>query len=295
MALGYIGQEKNYVYIDGQPLFDVQSVDSSISTNRTVLNIAGIGAGPQVAEGVSQATLNLSRYVISDTAEDKFADFNIYNDGFHGVWQHTDSTGGNKFFAMSTGYVASYTFNAAVNSVPSTNMALVAYGSGIGQLSGIATGYMTGASSAAFLENYVYPKGLTLRTDVVNEISGIVTTNRVQSFDISFTMNREVRNRLGQMKQMPETFISYPFEATLSIDIDVDEYSIPAINSLICQDPENIFLDMKRCDGSVIRSFTFSSGVLQGASMNEAVTEINTATLEYTRTVSSLSDMNFWG
>tara|TARA_R110000824_G_scaffold174380_3_gene352522 strand:- start:2582 stop:3475 length:894 start_codon:yes stop_codon:yes gene_type:complete len=294
MAYGYIGQEKNFIYINGSPLLDVKSVDSSISTNRTPLNIGGVALGGlQVTEGVSEATMGLERHVISDTSNDPFADNSIFVNGFSGVWQHRDAAGNNNYFAMQTGYVNNYNFTAAVNSVPSTSMGLVSYGSGIGQID-MATGYMTGASEEDFLANYIFPKQIQFAFNDPNTLSGIVTTNRVQSFDISFTMNREVRNRLGQMKEIPETFIAYPIDATLSIDIDVDEYSIPAINTLLCQDPEDIFLYLKKCDGTVFRGFRFSSGVLQSASMNEAVTDMNRATLEYTRSLNSDADINFW-
>jgi hypothetical protein len=297
MAYGYIGQEKNFVYINGAPLLDVKSVDSSISTNRTAVSIAGIGAGPQLAEGVSTATLNISKHVISNTLYDPFANNLTYYGGFSGVWQHRDATGGNNFFAMTTGYVNSYNFTAAVNSIPSVSVGIVSYGSGIGQID-TPTGYMTGATSQQYLDNYIYPKTMELVFPKIptndDSLSGVVTTNRVQSFDISFTMNREVRNRLGQMKQIPETFISYPFEATLSIDIDVDEYSIPVIDSLICQDPETIQLTMKKCDGTIFRIFEFSSGTLRSASMNEEVREINRATLEYTRYISRDDEIDFW-
>ena len=293
MAYGYIGQEKNFVYINGAPLLDLQSVDSSLSSNRTAVSIAGIGAGPQLAEGVSEATMSLSRYVISDTDADPFGRNTLFVNGFSGVWQHRDATGGNNFFAMTTGYVSSYNFTAAVNSVPSTSMDIVSYGSGIGQID-TPTGYMTGATLDQYLDNYIFPKQIELAFPEQNTLSGIVTTNRVQSFNLSFGMNREVRNRLGQMKQIPETFISYPLEATLSIDIEVDEYSIPEIDTLLCQDPENIFLYLKKCDGSIFRGFRFQSGVIKSASMNEEVREINTATIEYTRYLNSDSDLNFW-
>ena len=293
MAYGYIGQEKNFVYINGEPLLDVKSVDSSVSSNRTALNIAGVASALQVSEGVAEATMGVERHVICDTDNDPFASNILYYEGFSGVWQHRDAAGNNNYFAMQTGYVNNYNFTAAVNSIPSTSMGWVSYGSGIGQID-MATGYMTGASEEDFLANYIFPKQIELGFTHQNALSGIVTTNRVQSFSISFTMNREVRNRLGQMKKIPETFIAYPLQATLSIEIDVDEYSIPAIETLLCQDPETIFLYLKKCDGTSFRGFQFSSGVIQSASMNEEVTDINRATLEYTRYLNSDDDINFW-
>ena len=292
MAIGYIGHEKNYVYIDGSPLFDVQSVDSSLSTNRTPIFIAGVGAVTNVSEGVLSATMNLTRYVISDDNDDVFASLTPYEDGFSVAWEHIDSAGENNFFAMDTAYVNSYTVTAAVNSVPSTSMELVGYGPDIGEIDPAPS--MPIPDPADFLTPYVYPKDLTLTTDVVNPLSGIITTNRVQSFEMSFNMNRKVKERIGQMLQTPETYIDYPFQATLSLTIDVDEYSIPAIDALICEAPQNIFLQMKTCEGTLIRTFQFSSGVLQSASMSETVRELNTATLEYSRNVNSNLDLNFW-
>jgi|TARA_R110000824_G_scaffold108741_3_gene256065 hypothetical protein len=291
MAYGYIGHEKNFVFIDGDPLLDVQSVDSNISANRTALHMAGIGVGLQVAEGVSQGEMNLTRYVISDTDHDPFAINTLYYEGFSGLWIHVDSAGTTGYFSMEKAYVNDYNFTAAVNAVPTTQMGLVSYGSGIGEAPGVKI--PTPPVPADYLTNYIFPKQIELAFPEANTLSGIVTTNRVQSFSISFTMNREVRNRLGQMKGIPETFIAYPFEASLSIEIDVDEYSIPAIDTLICQETESIELYLKTCD-TVFRGFQFTDGVLQSASMNEEVTDMNRATLEYTKYVNSDDDINFW-
>jgi hypothetical protein len=253
--------------------------------------MAGIGVGLQVAEGVSQGEMNLTRYVISNTDDDPFATNLLYYNGFSGLWIHIDSAGTTGYFAMESGYVNDYNFTAEVNSVPSTQMGLVSYGKGVGEAPGVRM--PTPPVPADYLDSYLFPKQIELAFPEANTLSGIVTTNRVQSFSLSFTMNREIKNRLGQMKEIPETFIAYPFEATLSIEIDVDEYSIPAIDSLICQDPENIELYLKTCD-TVFRGFQFTSGVLQSASMNEKITDMNRATLEYTKYVNNNDEINFW-
>jgi hypothetical protein len=298
MAYGYIGHEENFVFIDAglglKPLLDVQSVSSNISANRTALYMAGTGVGLQVTEGVSLGEMNLTRYILSQTDHDPFATNTLYYEGFEALWLHIDSVGTTGYFSMETGYVNNYTFTAAVNSVPSTEMGIVGYGTGMGEVPGILDPPPELPVPADYLADYVFPKTITLSAAVDSNLSGIVTTNRVQSFSISFTMNREVRNRLGQMKEIPETFIAYPFEAALSIDIAVDEYSIPDIESLICQDPESITLTMKECDGTAIRGFQFTNGILQSASMSEEVTDMNIATIEYTKYVNNDDEIDFW-
>ena len=297
MAYGHIGHEKNFIYINEKVLMDVQSVDYSVSTNRTVLNMAGVTDLLQVSEGVSQATLNLQRYAITNTANDPFAGGfhgpDLFLNGFSGVWQHRDAAGENKFFAMDKAYVSNYTFSAALNEVPSISMGIVAYGSGIGQTD-IPTGYMTGAAAIDFTDVYVYPKLMELVFPETDTLTDIAKVNLVTSFDLSFTMNREVRNRIGQQKKTPETFIAYPIEATLALEIDVDEYTTPAINNLLCEYPGTIQLLIKNCDGSNIRGFEFTKGVLQSASMTERVLDINKATLEYTKSITKDSDFGFW-
>jgi len=306
MAYGHIGHEKNFIYINEKVLMDVQSVDYSVSTNRTVLNMAGVIDLPQVSEGVSQATLNLERYAITNTENDPFAGGfygpDLFLNGFSGVWQHIDSVGENNFFAMDQAYVSNYTFSAALNEIPSISMGIVAYGSGIGDIYGsgigqtdIPTGYMTGAPAIDFTNVYVYPKLMELVFPAeADTLTDIAKENLVTSFSLSFTMNREVRNRIGQQKKMPETFIAYPIEATLTIEIDVDEYTTPAINNLLCEYPGTIDLLIKNCDGSNIRGFKFTEGVLQSASMTERVLDINTATLEYTKSITSDAEFGFW-
>ena len=297
MAFGNIGHEKNFIYINDKPLLDVKSVDYSVSTNRTVLNMAGVKDLPQVTEGVSQATLNLQRYAITNTENDPFAGGfygpDLFLNGFSGVWQHQDAGGANNFFAMENAYVSNYTFSAEVDAVPSISMGIVGYGSGIGQTD-TPTGYMTGAPDIDFTNVYIYPKLMELVFPETDTLTDITKENLVTSFNLSFTMNREVRNRIGQQKKMPETFLAYPIEATLTLVIDVDEYTTPAINNLLCEYPGTIELLMKNCDGSNIRGFKFTEGVLQSASMEAVAMDINKATLVYTKSITNDAEFGFW-
>ena len=297
MAFGHIGHEKNFIYINEKVLMDVQSVDYSVSTNRTVLNMAGVTDLLQVSEGVSQATLNLQRYAITNTEDDPFAGGiygpDLFLNGFSGVWQHQDSEGENNFFAMEQAYVSNYTFSAEVDAVPSISMGIVAYGSGIGQTD-IPTGYMTGAPAIDYTNVYVYPKLMELVFPEIDTLTDITKTNLVTSFELSFTMNREVRNRIGQQKKMPETFLAYPIEATLTLVLDVNDYTTPAISNLLCEYPGTIELLMKNCDGSNIRGFKFTKGILQSASMEAVTLDINRATLEYTKSITNDAEFGFW-
>ena len=101
-----------------------------------------------------------------------------------------------------------------------------------------------------------------------------------------------MKNRLGQMKAIPETFVSYPIEVTLSIDLLVDEYSAPAVETLLCRPTQDISLELlEGCEGTPIRNFNFTSGRLISVTSQEAVTDRNTATLSYVKHINDVNDI----
>ena len=50
----------------------------------------------------------------------------------------------------------------------------------------------------------------------------------------------------------------------------------------------------RRVMAQVLRGFQFTNGVLQSASMNEEVTDMNRATIEYTKYVNNDDEIDFW-
>ncbi|MHA2052012.1 MAG: hypothetical protein ACW99F_00320 [Candidatus Hodarchaeales archaeon] len=278
MALGRIIRDENFVYINGETLYDVQSVSSSLTLNNSVLNVAGHGAIGLVNEGVLNGSISLDRLAINN---DPFT--GIFAVPFSGVWHYIDSDKTDRHFTMHSGYISEYGFSAQVQQIPTITTQINAYGNMIGG-SQVETGNIT-TDLDGFLDNYIAPKGINLTFT-----EG--TTNRVQSFDLSISVQRNVRNRLGQMLSIPENFVSYPISAQLSIDIDVDQYSAPRIDSLICRDKETISLELTNCNGSGIRGFTFESGSLESVNLSASADgSSNTATLQYVKNINDINNV----
>lgn len=277
MALGRIIRDKNFVYINGQTLYDVESLNASFSANNSPLRVAGHGSVGLVSQGILQGQMSLQRLSIND---DPFTGLDIFPVPFSGVFRYIDSTDQERHFTMHSGYVSNYSFSAQVQDIPRITTDIIAYGNMVGG-TGIPTGNIT-TDADGFLDNYVFPRGINL-----NFSDG--ETNRVQSFDYSISVNRSARSRLGQVNSIPDNFVSYPIEVSVSIEIDVDEYSAPKIDNLICRDREDISLELLNCEGSGIRSFVMESGTLQSVDMTASADgSSNKATLNYIKNVNDI-------
>lgn len=278
MALGRIIRDKSFVSINGETLYDVQSISASASTNNSIINVAGHGAVTFIQDGVLSSDISIERLAIN---EDPFT--GIFSQPFSGALSYIDTQDSDRYFAINSGYLSNYNFSAQVREVPRISADITAYGNMIGG-SGVPTGnFTTGLND--FLDNYIFPRSVNL-TFSEGE------TNRVQSFDFSISIEREVRNRLGQIYSIPETFVSYPITAQLSIQIDVDEYSAPKIDQMVCAGTENISLQLTDCNQSGIRTFSLESGTLQSFSINAASDgSSNTATLNYAKNINNINEV----
>tara|TARA_R110000822_G_scaffold110654_6_gene241013 strand:+ start:38958 stop:39806 length:849 start_codon:yes stop_codon:yes gene_type:complete len=278
MALGSIRSDENYVYVNGITLHDVQSVQGSTSLNRTSVNVAGIGHMASIHEGVLNGNFSMERIAVN---EDPFTG-DLHKVPFTGVWEYTDSSDVSKYFAAHSGYLSSYSFNASVGQIPTISTEITAYGNMIG--GSVGTGDIT-RDDDGLEDNFIYPKQIELSyTDG--------DTNRVQSFNLSFSIPRVTRDRLGALKSIPDTFVAYPIQASLSIDLEVDEYSATDIETLICQDTQDISLTMQTCGGTNIRNFTFESGILNSQNLSASVGGLNTLTLEYVKYINDINDIS---
>lgn len=278
MALGRIILDKNFVYINGETLYDVQAVDASVSSSNSNINLAGHGVAGVVQQGVLTANMSLNRLAIND---DPFT--GLFSTPFSGVWHYIDSTDTHRHFSIHSGYISEYSFSAEVQSIPTIDTNIVSYGNMIGGTQ-VETGNIT-TDLNGFLDNYVAPKGINL-TFAEGDL------NRVQSFDLSISVNRSERPRLGQIFSIPQNFVLYPIEASLAITMDVDEYSTPRIDGLVCRDTQDISLELTNCEGSVIRTFTFESGVLENIQMSAASDGTsNTASLQYRKIINDINEV----
>lgn len=279
MALGRITRENNFVYINGETIYDIQSVDATLSVNNTDLNVAGHGAIGFVNEGVLQGEISLNRLAVST---DPFT--GLFSSPFSGVWRYIDSDETQRYFAIESGYISNYSFSAETKSIPTISTNIQSYGNMIGG-NLIPTGSIT-TDLNGFLDNYVAPKGINL-----NFTDG--ETNRVQSFNFSIDVERTERPRLGQMYSIPQTIVSYPIQSSLEINIDVDEYSAPRIDELICRSTEDISLELKNCEGEVIRAFIFESGSLESVnvSADSENNSRNQATLRYRKNINDVNEV----
>ena len=278
MALGRIIRDKNFFYLNGETLYDVQSIDASMNIDTQVLNILGHGVSSIHNQGVLNANLSIDRLAINN---DPFT--GLFPSGFSGVWHYIDSEDVDRNFTIHSGYISDYNFSAEIQQIPTISTTIQSYGNMIGGTN-VPTGDIT-TDVNGFLENYVPPKGITLSFD-----DGEL--NRVQSFDLSISVNRNVRDRIGQLYSIPETFISYPISVDVSMNIEVDEYSAPKIDSLICRETEDISLELTNCDGSTIRTFTFESGKLNSVSLEgSADGSNNSLNLNYIKFINDVNEV----
>jgi len=113
-------------------LYDVQSVNASLSASRTNINVAGMTASASVPDGVLQGSLSIERSAVTLSGNDPFTKPEFYANGFSGIWEYINATGAQNYFAITSGYLTSYTFNASVGDVPTISNEITAFGNKIG-------------------------------------------------------------------------------------------------------------------------------------------------------------------
>ena len=254
------------VYISGEKLRGVQSVNASFEIPYDPIKAAGIGYLNYTINSNLEGSFNVNRYVVSN--EDPLS-------GLLGseISGHIHYGTGAKplLLSFNKGYVNSYSSSCAVGNVPNLDFGVVAYGD---MGSGVSTGIEKPNSETIAIAR---PGDITL-----SGVSGH-TTNRVQSYSYNISIPRKPIYTLGSGLE-PDLFnIDYPIEIDLSFDMHVDDFEVENMHDLLCDQPKNdISIILSGCNiDYFLRKFIAPKPLFLGIDQNSSINDELSVTLKY--------------
>ena len=254
------GGKLNYesrVFISGQELSGINTVDLSYSNNANIAKPLGYSRGIMTHSADSQKTMSISRdYVFgSDSLLKYTGDLNL-----SGSIHYENSS-----YGFKTGYMTEYMVNIAVGSPPKVNANFVIFGE---MKSGV-----TASGSISHPAIFLPKQGsMTIQSD--NSSS-----NRVVGFDYSVKMNRKPIYTIGS--QLPVTIkLIPPLEYSAAVQIEVDDAFMENSQKFIGQKQDKIVsFSLPTGDGSI--SYAIPNASLVSEQLSASADGVLKLTLNY--------------
>jgi len=236
-----IGYEQS-VYLNGQKLKGVDSVEGSYSIGLQPINILGAGNIKTVVGEVLQGDFSITR---SQSIPDSFLEFTGDSKILRGSIHY-----GNAVFGFETGYLNSYNYSLSVGSVPQTNMGITVYGdigSGVYQsVSGpsgpIGPGDIGSLNASGSSEDTDYQ---IIRMGDVSLTCDGSTTNRITNFDFNVISERMPIYVINS--DLPyQVSLKLPVETVIGFTMEVDDYETRRMkNSLTSNSFDTVSFSVK--------------------------------------------------
>jgi hypothetical protein len=171
---------------------------------------------------------------------------------------------GGKSYGFEEAYLTNYNVSCEVGDLAEITTDFVIYGNVGGGIT------QTVLPSLAVDPNSTYVANSS--SIVLNASQGL--TNRIVSFDYSVTCDREPLFLLGStLPKFRETFLKKPLTIDLSINIDIDDYQSPTVQSLICSPTtQNLEINLYNCNKTqIIETFYAPNARLISNSYNISI------------------------
>ncbi len=270
MPVNRVVYDAQNVYISEERLRGVQSCVASWSSPEAYVNAIGYEGGfvgTAINESLS-AQIEIDRIIVSpyDPIPDLIEKINI-----SGEVSSTVNT-----FHFSDAFVSSYSCSCAVGELPTLSCALTAYGN-----SGGSPKLTT--RSEELDDTIIIATPGSLEVDVFGHSS-----NAIQSFDLSVSINRDPINVIGDPK--PAHYVtSFPIEVDCQFVLIVQDYASSDLSNFICnprqQDLNLLFRDC--LSGNEIRRFFVPQARLVDYSQTAGIGGSTEATFTYKSLINS--------
>jgi hypothetical protein len=180
----------------------------------------------------------------------------------------------NKSYGFEETYLTNYNVSCEVGGLAEVSTDFVVYGN-IG--GGITQAVLPPLSTP---QNNLYVANSS--SIVLNASQGL--TNRIVSFDYNIACERKPLFLLGStMPKSGQTFLKKPLIIDLSINIDIDDYQSPTVQSLICESTtENLEINLYNCNKTqIIETFFAPNARLISNSYSISTTEQSNVELTF--------------
>lgn len=254
------------VVIDGKEVAGVQSVNGEFTLQNDSLALLG-GGGKNVFAGDLSAQLSLTKLIVG-----KETLYSLIKSGaFSGSFIYDGGS-----FGFEKGYLTSYECSGALNEVPSVSVDILAFG-------------QVGKVNPPAMADPIPPISIAHPGDIVLQINGAETTNRVRSFNYSVSIERNPVFIMGQTSPA-SVFVELPVEITSRFELAVSDYESPLMNSLLCDEPtRDISITLNDCYGSIIQTYSSPTAKLNSVGMGSSMGDELTVSLTYQSTVYNLN------
>ena len=256
--------DQQNVYIQGERLRGVQSCQAGWVNDESYVNAIGYEGGyvGSVTNGPMAGEFSVNRSMVSH--HDPLIDL-FESEDLSGEISYKDQD-----FSFNGGYINSYSCSCAVGEIPSLNFGITAYKNTGGSVASLGKGAET---DDAFV--------VATPGSIILNVNGY-TTNAIQSFDFSITINRQPFQLIGDMQPV-HFLIEYPIEINCEFVMTVSDYQARNLFDSICspeaQDLNFIFRD---CDSNQeIRKFIVPDAKIVEYNQNSEVNQSLEATLTY--------------
>jgi hypothetical protein len=256
---GQVTNHENKIFISGQEILGVESLDLSYSNSYSPSRFVGLGTLHALVAASPQKKLSLSRYL-------------VYQDPILNYTGDLPISGSinyqNQAYGFESGFLTEYSINCAVGSVPKLTSSIDIYGE-----------MKTGVDISGSVE----PPSI----HIPNQGSIIITcdnssTNRVVGFDYAIKIPRNPIYKIGAV--FPTEVVStLGLEFTASVQIDVDDAFLEdSAAFLLTRENKTVSLQINSRDGSTnLQDLIIPNASLIGENLSSAADGGLKLTLNY--------------
>jgi hypothetical protein len=256
---GFIENYENKVFITGQELIGVESVNLSYSNSYSASRFLGMSRGAALVSADTQKTVSFSRYL-------------IYNDPIFSMNQNTPISGSIHYnggsYGFSSGFLTDYSVNCAVGAIPNVGATMAVFGE-------MRSGANASGSTAVPSIHIPNQGSISLTCEGS-------TTNRVVGFDYAVKYQREPIYSVGS--RFPVDVFSLPnAEYTASVQIDVnDAFLKDATGFLLQRENRTVSFTVRSRDNTqILQTLSIPNASLIGETLTSSADGGLKLTLNY--------------
>lgn len=253
-------REKQHFFINGSEVFGLQQISINYNVGAGSLEFLGMSQTveypqqPQIASISCNSLVLGTDYFINYTGDSSFSGYLVTN----------TTTPGGQNFSFTSAYLTNYSIKCAVGQIPEISTEILA----VGNAGYIPVGYSpetdANLTSIAASTATLTPQIASWGTIELN--LGEITTNRLQSFQISIQTPRNPIYKLGS--RIPYLIDQiYPISIDLAATIDINDFLSSRLNSYPCSvDERDVSVSVNDySSGAMILSYSFTKMRFQGA------------------------------
>ena len=248
----------SHFFVSGQQLSGVESLDIGYNNSATVLNPLGYSKGVTAISGPTTQEISFSRNLIYS---DPILDYT----GSKPISGSVNYNGSS--YGFGSGYLASYSVNCAVNSIPKVTTSVVVYDEMRDTID----------ASGATATTILIPSQGSISATCDNS-----TTNRVVGFDYSLKVNRKPYYTIGAEVPSAVKMIP-PIKYSANVQIEVDDAFLESGFAFLGtgKNSKTVTFTLNDKDGTSIQSLSIPNACLVGEALNASSEGAIRLTLNY--------------